>query len=149
MHPTNPQAAPGPLREAPPSAECAAAPRPARPVRVLLVDDEAGVRSFLRAVLAKAGYEITELADGRQVLREVLARQIDLVITDLVMPDQEGIETIRELRRHAPGVRIIAMSGAFGGEFLNVARMIGAQAVLKKPVEPEDILKTVNEILKS
>ena len=72
-----------------------------------------------------------------------------MVITDLVMPELEGIETIRALRREVPGVRIIAISGAFGGQYLTMAQKLGAAAVLNKPVSAELLLATVAELLKS
>lgn len=122
---------------------------PVPAARILVADDDAGVRSFLCAVLKEARYAVSEAADGKQALREAAARPVDLVITDLVMPEQEGIETIRALRRDMSGVRIIAISGAFGGMFLQTARMLGADAVLEKPVTADALLDTVAEVLKS
>jgi PAS domain S-box-containing protein len=122
---------------------------PERPVRIVVADDEAGVRSFLRLVLEGAGYEVLEAPNGKLALQEAQAGRVDLVITDLVMPEQEGIETIRALRRDVPGVGIIAISGALGTRFLEVARMLGAQAVLSKPVSAELLLAKVAEVLKS
>ena len=90
-----------------------------------------------------------EAADGKQALRQALAGRVDLVITDLVMPEQEGIETIQALRRNAPGVGIIAISGAFEGEFLGVAELLGADAALIKPVSAEFLLARVAEVLKA
>jgi CheY-like chemotaxis protein len=120
----------------------------ASPARILVADDEAGVRRFCREVLEDGGHEVIEAADGKQALKEVRAGHVDLVITDLVMPEQEGIETIQTLRREAPGVAIIAISGAFGGEFLKTARLLGADAVLNKPVNGELLLAKVSEVLK-
>ena len=122
---------------------------PDRPARIVVADDEAGVRGFLRTVLEDAGYEVMEAANGKQALKEARAGRVDLVITDLVMPEQEGIETIRALRKDVAGIGIIAISGAFGGQFLEVARMLGAQAVLSKPVSAELLLAKVAEVLKS
>jgi CheY-like chemotaxis protein len=122
---------------------------PDRPARIVVADDEAGVRSFLRLVLESAGYEVVEAPDGKLVLQEARAGRVDLVITDLVMPEQEGLETIRALRREVPGVGIIAISGALGPQFLEVARMLGAQAVLRKPLSAELLLAKVAEVLKS
>jgi DNA-binding response OmpR family regulator len=121
----------------------------AQPARILVVDDEAGVRGFLRKVLEDDGYEVIEAGDGKQALRQARAAHVDLVITDLVMPELEGIETIRALRREVPGVRIIAISGAFGGQYLTMAQKLGAAAVLNKPVSAELLLATVAELLKS
>jgi CheY-like chemotaxis protein len=113
-----------------------------------VADDETGVRCFLRKVLEDGGYEVIEAADGKRAFRQARAAQVDVVITDLVMPEQEGIETIRALRRETPGVAIIAISGAFGGQFLETAQMLGADAVLHKPVDAELLLATVAELLK-
>jgi PAS domain S-box-containing protein len=120
-----------------------------RPARIVVADDEAGVRSFLRLVLEGAGYEVMEAPNGKLVLQEARAGRVDLVITDLVMPEQEGMETIRALRREVPGVGIIAISGALGPQFLEVARTLGAQAVLSKPLSAELLLAEVAEVLKS
>ncbi|MGP8243158.1 MAG: response regulator [Bryobacteraceae bacterium] len=119
------------------------APRP----RILVADDEAGVRGFVRAVLEQGGYEVIEAADGRQALQGVRAGQVAVVITDLAMPEQEGLETIQALRREAPGAGIIAISGAFGGQFLKTAQLLGADAVLSKPVNPELLLAKVSEAM--
>ena len=120
----------------------------AGPARVLVADDEAGVRGFLRTALEQEGYRVTEAGDGKQALQRVRGGDIDLVITDLVMPEQEGIDIIRTLHRDAPGVAVIAISGAFGGQFLRTARLLGASAVLSKPV-PADVLRaTVAEVLR-
>ena len=121
---------------------------PAPAARILVADDEAGVRAFLRKVLEDAGYEVIEAADGKQALRQASAGRADLVITDLVMPEVEGIEAIQALRRDVPGVRIVAISGAFGGQFLKTAQMLGADAVLIKPVNGDLLLAKVAEVLK-
>jgi PleD family two-component response regulator len=71
--------------------------------RILVVDDQAEVRAFLLVTLEQAGYEMVEAADGKHALNEVLEGRVDLVITDLVVPEQEGIETIKSLRKDAPG----------------------------------------------
>ncbi|MCX6629780.1 MAG: response regulator, partial [Candidatus Solibacter sp.] len=120
-----------------------------RASRILVADDEAGVRAFLRKVLEHGGYEVTEAADGKQALRQALAGHVDLVITDLIMPEQEGIETIQALRREAPRIGIIAISGAFGGQFLKMAHILGADALLSKPVSAELLLARVAEVLKA
>jgi hypothetical protein len=125
------------------------APAVAPAARILVADDEGGVRGFLRKVLEEGGHEVIEAVDGKQALQQVLAGRVDLVITDLIMPDQEGIETIQALRRQAPGVGIIAISGAFGGQFLKTAKMLGAAAVLNKPVSAELLLANVADVLKS
>jgi len=114
---------------------------------VLVVDDEAKIRSFLRLVLEPAGYDVIEAPDGKQAFQKALVSKADLVIMDLVMPEQEGIETILALRRELPSIGIIAISGAFDGQFLTVARAVGADATLDKPVGAETLLTTVVEVL--
>jgi DNA-binding response OmpR family regulator len=121
---------------------------PGPPARILVADDDAGVRHFLRNILEQGGYVVTEAADGKHALQQVLAGHVDLVITDLVMPEGEGLETIRTIRRDVPGTGIIAISGAFGGQFLRPAQLLGADAVLSKPVSGELLLTKVAEVLK-
>ena len=119
------------------------APKPA--ARILVADDEAGVRRFLRKALESGGYEVVEAEDGKQALAQ--AGNVDLVITDLIMPEREGIETIQALTRDMPGLGIIAISGGFGGQFLDVAQLMGADGVLTKPIRSELLLAKVAEVL--
>jgi PAS domain S-box-containing protein len=126
-----------------------ATPPAALTARILVADDEAAVRGFLRNVLQEGGYEVIEAADGKQALQQARAGDVDLVITDLIMPEQEGIETIQALRRELPGVGIIAISGAFDSQLLKMARMLGAAAVLHKPVDAGLLLASVAEVLKA
>jgi hypothetical protein len=121
---------------------------PVAGVRIVVADDEAGVRKFLRVALEQAGYQVVEAENGKQAVERVLAGGVDLLITDLVMPEKEGIETIRALRQEAPGIGIIAVSGAFGGLFLSHARMLGADEVMEKPLRSELLLAKVAEVLR-
>jgi CheY-like chemotaxis protein len=121
------------------------------PKRILLVDDDDMLRSVLAQVLHRAGYFINTASDGRQGLEIALAEDYDLVITDLIMPETEGIELIQQLRKVKPAIRIIAMSG--GGRvspenYLSLAKALGATAVLSKPFLNEDILKAVHDALR-
>src|SRR5664279_3093615 len=102
-----------------------------RASRILVADDEPGVRAFLRNALENVGYEVIEANDGEKAIRQALGGGVDLVIMNLVMPEQEGLETIETLRRNVPGAGIIAISGAFGGQFLRTAQLLGADAVMK------------------
>jgi DNA-binding NtrC family response regulator len=113
---------------------------PSRAARILVADDEAGVRGFLRDVLEQGGYDVVEAENGKRALQAVRVGQVDLVITDLVMPEQEGIETMQALRKIAPGIPVIAISGAFGGQYLK-------HAVLSKPVSAEQLLDSVSTAL--
>jgi CheY-like chemotaxis protein len=115
--------------------------------RILVVDDHAEVRSFIRAALESDDYGVAEAADGKQAMRHARSLPVDLVITDLVMPEQEGIETIRALRRELPDIRIIATSGAFNGQFLGTAKLLGANGALSKPFSPEALLAEVAQVL--
>jgi CheY-like chemotaxis protein len=115
-------------------------------VRILVVDDERGVRQSLRYLLEGAGYAVFEAADGRDVVETVVRDQIALVVTDLFMPNREGMETIQALRRACPAVPVIAIS-AHGPQYLEAARGLGACRALTKPFESERFLETVAEVL--
>jgi CheY-like chemotaxis protein len=120
---------------------------PRRAGTILVADDEPGVRSFLRDVLAGVGYDILEAEDGKEAVRKVETTQVDLVILDLAMPEQEGIETIQVLRRLRPQLRIIAVSGQFAGFLLRAAEQLGAQMSLAKPIEANDLLDAVARVM--
>jgi two-component system cell cycle sensor histidine kinase/response regulator CckA len=115
--------------------------------RILVLDDDDAVRGMLQQALSEAGYEVRSAGDGRAGMRLVAEQEFDLVLTDLVMPDQEGIETIRELRRDYPGIRIVAMSGAMDGIYLKTAELIGAHVTLCKPIETQDLVRVIRELL--
>ncbi len=115
--------------------------------KVLVVDDEEAIRGLFARILAEGGYEVGVACDGEEAQKVLAAGVYDLVITDLVMPNREGIETIRAIRRDYPGLKIIAVSGAFGGDFLKAAAMLGSHATLVKPVSAEELLETVRKTL--
>lgn len=114
---------------------------------ILVVDDMAGIRGLLRKVLTGAGYKVIEAADGKQALQQMRTSQVDLLLTDLVMPEKDGIEAIRTIHMQWPELKIIAMSGEFGGQFLHAAELLGANASLPKPVRPEVLLDVVRRVL--
>jgi DNA-binding NarL/FixJ family response regulator len=114
---------------------------------VLLVDDEALVRHSLDAGLRLNGYEVLHAGDGDEALDVLASTSVDVVVTDLAMPRREGIETIIEIRRRFPHVKVIALSGVFGGFYLGMARQLGADAALSKPVRTELLRRTVNDVL--
>ena len=107
--------------------------------RILLIDDDALLRRMLRLTLESLGHTVDEAADGDEGLARFGAEPPDLVLTDLIMPGKEGMETIIELRRDYPDVKVIAMSGGRSGviEFLKAARLLGAAAILQKPFTTE------------
>ena len=115
--------------------------------KIIVADDDESVRRFLSCVLSDAGYEVSAVPDGRVAVRLVETEAIDLLITDLVMPEQEGIETICQLAARWPDLPIIAISGAFGGGMLPAAFFLGAAATLQKPVALRDLLFTVGQVL--
>lgn len=118
-----------------------------RVAAVLVVDDDDAVRKVLRLMLESGGYRVLEAGDGRQALAKVRSDEIDLVMTDLVMPEQEGFETIQVIRREWPSLKVIAMSGAFGPEFLRIAKLLGAHSTLQKPLRAEVVLRAVADAL--
>jgi len=115
--------------------------------RILVVDDDDAVRGVLQKTLSDAGYEVLSARDGREAMRLVATHPFDLVLTDLIMPDQEGIETIRELHRDYPSIRIVAMSGAMDAVYLKTAELLGAGAALRKPIDGSELLRTLRELL--
>jgi len=118
--------------------------------RILVVDDEEQMRRVLKQMLESAGYQVSEAPDGKVALWISKVSPADLTITDLIMPEKEGIETIRELKRDFPEVRVIAISGGgkVGAElYLDMARELGIDRTLEKPFKKEDLLKAVKEVL--
>ena len=118
-------------------------------VRILIIDDDADLRTTLRAILEQAGYVVVEAHDGHEGLTSYEAAPTDLIITDLLMPEQDGLETITALRRINPHVKIIAISG--GGQtgrldFLQTASVLGAQRTLYKPFNRQTLLAAVRDL---
>jgi CheY-like chemotaxis protein len=118
--------------------------------KILLVDDEEQLRSMLKLVLEEGGHSVREAADGKEALERFGSYAADVVITDIVMPNKEGIETIMELRRSCRDLKIIAMSG--GGrnssqDYLKLAKRCGADLTLAKPFTNQEILDAVSLVL--
>jgi DNA-binding response OmpR family regulator len=119
--------------------------------RILIIDDDDQLREMLRKMLERAGYEVLAASDGKVGIEIFNQNAVDLVITDIVMPEKEGIETILELRGHAAKVKIIAMSGGgrIGpGEYLKLAKRVGADQVFNKPIRREELLTAIETLLK-
>ncbi len=119
---------------------------------ILVVDDEPEICEELKEFLENKGFRALTATDGRKALELFAARPVDLVITDVIMPHKEGVETIFELRRQAPGVKIIAISGggrARHGGFLKVAKRAGADQVLAKPLNLSALYEAILELLPS
>ena len=118
-------------------------------VEILVVDDDAALRTSVGRMLRGIGHVVREAADGAEALRSVRAAPPDLIITDIMMPDSDGIELIGAVREIHPTVRIIAISGraAFGDlDLLNLASMIGADVTLTKPMSPDELLEAVAKL---
>lgn len=117
---------------------------------ILVVEDQDDVRATLRDILEADGYDVIEAVDGGQALELLETRPADLVITDIFMPEKDGIQTIIELRRKHPSIKIIAVSGgghARNFEFLEFSLGIGAIKTLAKPLGRDQILQAVREAL--
>lgn len=119
--------------------------------RILLVDDEAALRRLVRRILEPLGHTIFEAPHGRAGVMLMRQRLPDLLITDIVMPNMDGIEMIVEIRKEFPAVRILALSG--GGvvqgsmAYLHAASTFGADATLGKPFLADKLIKVVDELL--
>ncbi len=116
-------------------------------VSIIVVDDDDTVRRVLRRMLESAGYEVREASNGRRAVAEFHQRPADLLITDIFMPEQEGMETISALRRERPDLKIIAISGVAGDHYLRMAKLLGARATLQKPLRLATVLDTVRKCL--
>lgn len=117
---------------------------------ILIIDDEENVRFTLAKALKSQHHEIFQACDGDAGLKILDKQEIDLVITDILMPNREGLETIQTIRMNWPHVKVIAMSG--GGrirntEFLKVAEKFGASVILKKPFSMEALRDEVSKLL--
>jgi DNA-binding NtrC family response regulator len=118
--------------------------------QILIIEDDSAVRELILQTLSRAGYQVIGAEDGQQGLNLFRANNPDLVITDIVMPQKEGLQTIIELKQEAPGVKVIAMSG--GGrhcnvDYLKLARKFGARRTVSKPFMRDEMLAAVREVL--
>jgi DNA-binding response OmpR family regulator len=112
-------------------------------MRVLVIEDNADLRDYLRLALGSEGYEVLTARNGKEALSLIDGRALDAVITDLFMPEMDGIETIAAVRRRMPGVRIVAISGRSGVDYLTVAKELGVMHTLRKPFEIDELLKAL------
>ena len=117
---------------------------------ILLSDDDNQFSTMLRKMIERNGHEVIEASDGKEGIKLYRKSPTDLIITDLIMPEKDGIETIQELKKDFPGIKIIAISG--GGrlgpqDYLHLAEMLGARRTLTKPIELPELLKAIEELL--
>jgi CheY-like chemotaxis protein len=118
---------------------------------ILVVDDDSSIRALLREILEDEGHRIEEAADGKQGVQCFRSSAFDLVITDVLMPEKDGVELIMELQEAFPDIKIIAMSGGGRGldaQFsLRIARDFGAVQQMEKPFTRKRVLETVRRVL--
>jgi CheY-like chemotaxis protein len=118
--------------------------------RILLIDDEPAIRTVVRRMLEGAGHEFLEASEGEAGMRMLAEHRPDLVITDLFMPGQDGIVTVRRIRKEFPSVKVIVVSGGDSTGRLDLrkeAEMLGAMASLRKPFAAADLLRVIREAL--
>ena len=126
---------------------------------ILIVDDEEDIRDALTMVLEGAGYDVMVASNGNEAVKLQREQPVDLIITDIIMPEKDGVSTIKELRQKFPGIRIIAISGGGGVQpleyvpdaitttaYLAAAKEAGADRVFTKPFERKDMIKAVDEL---
>jgi CheY-like chemotaxis protein len=117
---------------------------------ILVIDDDAHMRQFMRRVLESSGYTVTEAANGRAGVERFRAEPADVVVTDMVMPEQGGIETMLQLKSAHPKVRIVGVTGSGAGAQLSLVRSagrLGADVWLAKPFLANELLRAIAEVL--
>ncbi|MFO7660273.1 MAG: response regulator [Candidatus Cloacimonadaceae bacterium] len=118
--------------------------------KILVIEDDNSFRNVLVTMLERAGYEVLQAENGTQAVRHCSEGSPDLVLTDIIMPDKEGLETIQELLGLCPNLKIIAMSGGgrFGpNSYLPLAEKLGAKKTLQKPFMRDELLSAISEVL--
>ncbi len=118
--------------------------------RILIIDDDEQFREMLRAMIEREGYEVTEAQDGEIGLNLQNENKFDLIITDIIMPNKEGIALIMELKKDYPDLKIIAISG--GGrivpnDYLGIAERLGADYTLSKPFRRRELIRALEKVL--
>ncbi|HEY2083719.1 MAG TPA: response regulator [Verrucomicrobiae bacterium] len=117
--------------------------------KILIIEDDAEVRAAIQHCLTRAGHTVSPAADGKEGMSTLRGSAMDLVVTDLFMPEQDGLETIAALRKQHPKLPVIAISGGnlVSDAMLSVARELGAQEVLQKPFGTDGLLAAVEKVL--
>ena len=118
-------------------------------IRILLIDDEPALVDIYKKFLEQAGHEVEVASDGDEGLRLFAENSYDVVITDMLMPNKEGLETILELTEHRSDAKIIAVTGGgigLGDDLLELAIEFGAKRALRKPVPMKELLAVVEEV---
>jgi CheY-like chemotaxis protein len=120
--------------------------------RILLIEDDESLRKALARLVARNGHEVIEAEHGRTALQKIAGQTVDAVITDMIMPEMEGVETILALKRQYPAAKIIAISG--GGRTSadachKIAHALGVHKFLTKPIDPWELLSVLQESLRT
>jgi DNA-binding response OmpR family regulator len=117
---------------------------------ILIVEDDKELREMLKISLIRHKYTVLEAADGKEAITHFKPSITDLVITDLIMPDEDGLKVIMRLREVKPSLKIIAISGggkAGPGSYLNLAKALGANVIFPKPFSINDLLAKIEQLL--
>jgi len=118
--------------------------------RILVIDDDIQMRQMLRQTLEKEGYEVVDAANGKEGVDLYRQAPTDLVITDIIMPEKEGVETIFELRHDFPNIKIIAISGGSRNfdaqDCLGYAKQVGVSFAFSKPFDMKELLGAISEL---
>ncbi len=119
--------------------------------RILVMEDDMQFRQMLRLTLERGGYEVVEASDGMEGMKLYRQDPTDLIITDIIMPEKEGVETVIELKRDFPDVKIIAISGGSRGldaqNCLSYVEQLGVERVFTKPFDRQELLGAIQELL--
>lgn len=118
--------------------------------RILIIEDDTEVREYLESVLSRAGYEVVSAANGKEGVLMFTSHPADLVVTDIIMPEKDGIEAIMDLRRANPDLKVIAISGGGRAEpenYLHSAKLLGASRTMKKPFTNQEMLSAISDLL--
>jgi DNA-binding response OmpR family regulator len=121
-------------------------------MKVLLIEDDVRVRETLEIILCRHDHDVRVALDGQQGLALFAAWKPDVVVTDIIMPEVEGIETIMTIRRQAPDAAIVAMSGGTrlaATDYLEIAKELGADVTLRKPIRSEELLAAIDAACES
>lgn len=118
--------------------------------KILIIDDDPSILTMLKRMLEKAGYEVDIASNGNEGLKKIECSPPDLLVTDIVMPEKEGLELISYLRRKNPGLKIVAISG--GGRFnyegyLTSAKLLGADLIFQKPLVHKEFVQAISDLI--
>ncbi len=116
-------------------------------ITVLIIDDDIAVRKFVTDLLIARGYKVISAVNGIEGLKIIQKEKVDIVVSDLIMPEKEGIETIKEIKSSNPEIKIVAMSGSiYKDTFLKAAKGIGAHEIVHKPFRNDEIIEAIENV---